>query len=88
MEAKMRTIYRISGSTWGPSLASIRRLYITSVRPIAAYAAPVWFLYRDNERRVRWQISANLVMKLDKAQAACLRQVAGAYQTTATPVVH
>ncbi|EXF83885.1 zinc knuckle [Colletotrichum fioriniae PJ7] len=88
MEAKMRTIYRISGSTWGPSLASIRRLYITSVRPIAAYAAPVWFLYRDNERRIRWQISANLVMKLDKAQAVCLRQVAGAYQTTANPVVH
>ena len=75
----MRHFKRISTSTLGASLETMRHYYITRIRPCIEYACPVWFC---NDKGVLFSTSRALINKLEKLQNECLRQIAGAFQKT------
>lgn len=78
---------RISGSTWGPSLHEMKKLYVSSVLPIFSYACPVWFV-DGRGQKIRGQLTKTLVQSLDAEQARFLRFVAGGFEASASEVVH
>ncbi|KAL3297455.1 zinc knuckle [Colletotrichum asianum] len=78
---KMYQMRRVCGSTWGPDVLKLRHQYITSVRPIFAYACALWYVVRRTKgTRCKWSLCQALVNKLETEQTQCLKQVFGAYQ--------
>jgi hypothetical protein len=77
---KMNDIARISSTTAGPNFVSMRRLYITTVRPIISYACGAWFIYG-------WDTSFRLTKAVTKVltsiESYCLRRVTGALNSSA-----
>ncbi|CAH0057570.1 unnamed protein product [Clonostachys solani] len=71
---------RISGSTWGPSLIKMRRLYISKMRSIIAYASPAWFIPQHNTHDLG--LTKARLKKFEALQNQCLVKVAGAYSKT------
>ncbi|KAJ0160825.1 putative RNA-directed DNA polymerase from transposon BS [Colletotrichum tanaceti] len=87
VQRKMMYLRRISGSTWGPSLLEMRQLYITCIRPVFAYACAVWFVYSAHQT-FSWRLRDDIVRRLNDQQSACLRQIAGAFKTTSSEILH
>uniref|UniRef100_L2G6C8 Reverse transcriptase domain-containing protein n=1 Tax=Colletotrichum fructicola (strain Nara gc5) TaxID=1213859 RepID=L2G6C8_COLFN len=78
---KMYQMRRVCGSTWGPDVLKLRHQYITSVRPIFAYACALWYVVRRTKgTRCKWSLCQALVNKLETEQTQCLKQFFGAYQ--------
>ncbi|KAF3804752.1 hypothetical protein GCG54_00012245 [Colletotrichum gloeosporioides] len=78
---KMYQMRRVCGSTWGPDVLKLRHQYITSVRPIFAYACALWYVVRRTKgTRCKWSLCQALVNKLETEQSQCLKQFFGAYQ--------
>ncbi|KAH9230661.1 hypothetical protein K456DRAFT_1727671 [Colletotrichum gloeosporioides 23] len=78
---KMCQMRRVCGSTWGPDGLKLRHQYITSVRPIFAYACALWYVVRRTKgTRCKWSLCRALVNKLETEQTQCLKQFFGAYQ--------
>ncbi|KAG7064329.1 zinc knuckle [Colletotrichum scovillei] len=84
---RMIHLRRISGSTWGPSLHEMKKLYVSSVLPIFSYACPVWFV-DGRGQKIRGQLTKTLVQSLDAEQARFLRFIAGGFEASASEVVH
>ncbi|KAK1529175.1 zinc knuckle [Colletotrichum costaricense] len=84
---RMIHLRRISGSTWGPSLHEMKKLYVSSVLPIFSYACPVWFV-DGRGQKIRGQLAKTLVQSLDAEQARFLRFIAGGFEASASEVVH
>jgi exonuclease III len=79
LPALLATISSLSGSTWGPPLNDIKRVYLTAIRPALMYGALTW--YRPPEHFKGAKARAT---KLQAIQGQCLRRIAGAYRATAT----
>lgn len=86
VQQRMAHFSRMSGSVWEPSTNEMRHLYITSVRPIIAYACAAWYIPR--RQGCQWSLQANLVDLLDRLQYTCVRQISGAMKSTPNLVVH
>lgn len=73
----------ISGSTWGPDLHTMRKLYLTKIRPVFTYACGAWFIRRRHgESKLRWPFCQELVNKLEALQSFCLHKISGAFIRT------
>ncbi|KAF5489627.1 putative RNA-directed DNA polymerase from transposon BS [Colletotrichum siamense] len=77
---KMFLLRRISATTWGASISELRTRYITAVRPIVAYACPVWFVLKTpGGPPCNWTLAKSVVNLLETQQNNCLRQISGAF---------
>ncbi|KAF4825137.1 putative RNA-directed DNA polymerase from transposon BS [Colletotrichum siamense] len=66
---KMYQMRRVCGSTWVPDVLKLRHQYITSVRPILAYACALWYVVRRTKgTRCKWSLCQALVNKLETEQ--------------------
>ena len=72
---------KISGSTFGPPMLHMRKLYLTKIEPIITYGCAAWYLRKKNES-VNWGIRKKLVEDLERLQYKCLARIAGAFQKT------
>ncbi|KAF4901929.1 putative RNA-directed DNA polymerase from transposon BS [Colletotrichum viniferum] len=76
----MFLLRRISATTWGASISELRTRYITAVRPIVAYACPVWFVLKTpGGPPCNWTLAKSVVNLLETQQNNCLRQISGAF---------
>ncbi|KAF4478276.1 hypothetical protein CGGC5_v014021 [Colletotrichum fructicola Nara gc5] len=78
VKKKLGFLKRISSSVMGPNLIDMRRLYITSVRPIITYACACWFVLADGKGQ-QFRITKKLIARLDRLQRECLVNISGAY---------
>jgi hypothetical protein len=78
---KLGYMKRISGPTWGKTLWQMRQLYLTSIRPIIAYACGAWFS-PPGENRIKWRMTKNRMAQLESLQYHCLLVVSGAISGT------
>lgn len=74
-------------SVSGPSLLKMCQLYATSIRPIIAYACPVWFVVPSIEAK-DYGLNQTLIDKLDAIQTGCLRVFAGVFSKTSSLPLH
>lgn len=75
----------ISGSIWGPTLKTMKQLYVTKIRPIITYACGAWFIPIHKE--VNWGISQKRLEILESLQYQCLLQISGAMRGTSRLVL-
>ncbi|PQE14986.1 reverse transcriptase protein [Rutstroemia sp. NJR-2017a BBW] len=69
----LTALSRLNQTTWGPTLRRARVLYTACVRTALTYGAEAW-----HEPGKRGAVER----ELERAQAACLRKIAGAYRAT------
>ncbi|KAF3799822.1 Retrovirus-related Pol polyprotein [Colletotrichum gloeosporioides] len=86
VKKKLGFLKRISSSVMGPNLIDMRRLYITSVRPIITYACACWFVLADGKGQ-QFRITKKLIARLDRLQRECLVNISGAYNQTPVMVL-
>ncbi|KAF4870852.1 RNA-directed DNA polymerase from mobile element jockey [Colletotrichum siamense] len=86
VKKKLGFLKRISSSVMGPNLIDMRRLYITSVRPIITYACACWFVLADGKGQ-QFRITKKLIARLDRLQCECLVEISGAYSQTPVMVL-
>ncbi|KAH9236382.1 hypothetical protein K456DRAFT_1945665 [Colletotrichum gloeosporioides 23] len=86
VKKKLGFLKRISSSVMGPNLIDMRRLYITSVRPIITYACACWFVLADGKGQ-QFRITKKLIARLDRLQRECLVEISGAYNQTPVMVL-
>ncbi|KAF4907992.1 putative RNA-directed DNA polymerase from transposon X-element [Colletotrichum viniferum] len=86
VKKKLGFLKRISSSVMGPNLIDMRRLYITSVRPIITYACACWFVLADGKGQ-QFRITKKLIARLDRLQRECLVEISGAYSQTPVMVL-
>ncbi|KAF5517530.1 putative RNA-directed DNA polymerase from transposon X-element [Colletotrichum aenigma] len=86
VKKKLGFLKRISSSVMGPNLIDMRRLYITSVRPIITYACACWFVLADGKGQP-FRITKKLIARLDRLQRECLVEISGAYSQTPVMVL-
>ncbi|KAK2733045.1 hypothetical protein CKAH01_08543 [Colletotrichum kahawae] len=85
---KMFLLRRISATTWGASISELRTRYITAVRPVVAYACPVWFVFKTpGGPACKWTLNQSVVDLLETQQNNCLRQITGAFPRTSGDVL-
>ncbi|KAF4813436.1 putative RNA-directed DNA polymerase from transposon X-element [Colletotrichum siamense] len=84
---KMDYMKRKISSVSGPSLLKMCQLYATSIRPIIAYACPVWFVVPSIEAK-GYGLNQTLIDKLDAIQTGCLRVFAGVFSKTSSLPLH
>ncbi|KAF5524844.1 RNA-directed DNA polymerase from mobile element jockey [Colletotrichum aenigma] len=84
---KMDYMKRKISSVSGPSLLKMCQLYATSIRPIIAYACPVWFVVPSIEAK-GYGLNQTLIDKLDAIQTGCLRVFAGVLSKTSSLPLH
>ncbi|KAF4465288.1 zinc knuckle [Fusarium albosuccineum] len=85
VKKRMNYLRRISGPTWGPSLSTMRMLYLTKIRPVITYACAAWFTLdpdSPNGPDFTWRITVQAISDLESLQRECLRQIAGAFMNT------
>ena len=71
----------IAGSTWGMSLANMRRLYIGAMRPLMMFGSSIWYTPCHNSRnKVRDNRKLQILTALQKRAAAV---ITGAFKVTA-----
>ncbi|KAF4900995.1 RNA-directed DNA polymerase from mobile element jockey [Colletotrichum viniferum] len=84
---KMDYMKRKISSVSGPSLLKMCQLYATSIRPVIAYACPVWFVVSSIEAK-GYGLNQTLIDKLDAIQTGCLRVFAGVFSKTSSLPLH
>ena len=72
---RLKSLSRIAGSTWGPSFARTRLLYMTTIRSAILQASPVWSIGDSGKGQ-----SATALQPLCLLQNKCLRLISGAYK--------
>ncbi|EQB55563.1 hypothetical protein CGLO_04499 [Colletotrichum gloeosporioides Cg-14] len=84
---KMGYMRKRFSSVSGPSLLKLCQLYATSIRPVIAYACPVWFVVPSIEAK-GYGLNQTLIDKLDAIQTGCLRVFAGVFSKTSSLPLH
>ncbi|RFN43415.1 zinc knuckle [Fusarium flagelliforme] len=85
---RMGYLCLISGATWGPSLKTMRTLFLTKVRPALTYAAGAWFIRRGRyDSSLHRQITNGQMEELEKAHTYCLKRISGAWGNTAAQIL-
>ncbi|KAJ3542437.1 hypothetical protein NM208_g4093 [Fusarium decemcellulare] len=79
---RMNYLRRISGPTWGPSLSTMRMLYLTKIRPVITYACAAWFILDLDGPKFTWKMADKAIQDLESLQRECLRQISGAIKNT------
>ncbi|KPM46545.1 hypothetical protein AK830_g65 [Neonectria ditissima] len=88
VEQRLIHLSRISGSTWGPTLHTMRQLYLTKIRPVFTYACGAWFIKRrSGEPKLRWGLTVKQISMLDRLHKKCLIRVSGAFHSTSAVVL-
>ncbi|EGU79108.1 hypothetical protein FOXB_10396 [Fusarium oxysporum f. sp. conglutinans Fo5176] len=82
---KMNDIARISSTTAGPNVISMRRLYITTVRPIISYACGAWFIYGWD---TSFRLAKAVTKPLTSIESYCLRRITGALNGSASETLN
>jgi hypothetical protein len=82
----LRFAKRLHTSTWGASLRDMRKLYLTSIRPVITYGCGAWFV-RSLDHSLKWRLSNVLMKKLESLQYQCLKQLSGAFFGTSVAVL-
>ncbi|KAJ3529987.1 hypothetical protein NM208_g9523 [Fusarium decemcellulare] len=81
VERELRYLGRTSGSIWGPCLKTMKRLYVTKIRPIITYACGAWFMSNPSGK-IRWGLTQKLLASLESLQYQSLLKIAGAMKGT------
>ncbi|KAF4999739.1 hypothetical protein FDECE_11418 [Fusarium decemcellulare] len=81
VERELRYLGRTSGSIWGPCLKTMKRLYVTKIRPIITYACGAWFMSNPSGK-MRWGLTQKLLASLESLQYQSLLKIAGAMKGT------
>jgi len=68
----MNHYQRMCSSVWGASLAGLRRLYLSKIRPKIQYACSAWYLPHLK------RFTKRQLQKLEDLQTECLVQFSGA----------
>ncbi|RGP64340.1 zinc knuckle [Fusarium longipes] len=80
---RMGHLSRLSGRTWGPTVKTMRDLFLTKIRPVFTYACGAWFIRKSrHEGMIAKQITNGQMENLEKTHNFCLRQMSGAFGTT------
>lgn len=79
MTKHIGALSKIAASTWGPTLASSRKIYTAVVRPGMIYASPIWHRAGSEPK--------GIVKELSRIQNKCLRIISGAYRATAIDIL-
>ena len=80
LDIQLLALTRITASTWGPSLAHARQIYLATIRSALAHGAPAWHIATKTKKGNPRGLAIGLI----KTQNQCLRVVTGAFKAVAT----
>uniref|UniRef100_A0A9Q8UTM3 RNA-directed DNA polymerase from mobile element jockey n=1 Tax=Passalora fulva TaxID=5499 RepID=A0A9Q8UTM3_PASFU len=73
-DTNRQSIERLTASTWGATFTKAQTMYKAIVKPAMLYGAAIWAAEKHIPKRIE--------DPLNRAQAACLKRVLGAYKST------
>lgn len=80
---QMKYLKRICKAHGGARLRTMRRLYLSKIRPIISYGCGAWFLDKDMVRgNLPFRLNKTCIEKLESIQYKCLVQISGAMEKT------